>query len=150
MDTQKTMGEDPALEIGANLSLDEPCDGRALPSRASQEGLELLADDFVKKRLFGFVAFVSDDGKASIGTLRATTLPNTASDVPRPQRRDDSDAAGRPRAQARCFSVASNDVRIEPAGSRDRRNRPDSSALRIAASSQSESWPTHCVHAEPC
>lgn len=57
------MGEYPALEIGANLSLHEPRDGGALPSRLSQEGLELFADDFVKEGLFGLVAFLSNDGK---------------------------------------------------------------------------------------
>ncbi len=46
MDTQKSMREGPALEIGADLSLDESGDGGALPSRASQEGLEFIANDF--------------------------------------------------------------------------------------------------------
>jgi hypothetical protein len=46
MDTQESMSEYPALEIGANLSLHEPRDRGALPSRLSQEGLELLANDF--------------------------------------------------------------------------------------------------------
>jgi hypothetical protein len=82
MDTQKSMREDPAREIGANLSLDESGDGGALPSRASQEGLEFIANDFMEKCLFGFVAFVSDSGKASVGTLRARALQNTASDMP--------------------------------------------------------------------
>ena len=43
----------------------------------------MFADDFVEKSLLGFVAFVSDGGKESIGTLRARALPVTASVVPR-------------------------------------------------------------------
>jgi hypothetical protein len=34
----------------------------ALPSRLSQEGLELFADDFVMGGLFGLVAFLLNDG----------------------------------------------------------------------------------------
>jgi hypothetical protein len=83
MDTQKTMSEYPALEIGADLSLDEPGDGRALPSRPSQEGFELFTNDLVQKRLFRLVAFVSDGDKESIGTMRARLLRAIASDVPR-------------------------------------------------------------------
>ena len=62
------MGEDSALEVGADLSLHEPGDRRALPSRARQKGLELPADDFVEKGLLGFMTFVLDDGKKSAGT----------------------------------------------------------------------------------
>ncbi len=83
MDAQKSMSEDPTFEIGADLSLDKTGDGRALPSRPSQKGLELIANDLVKKGLFGLVAFVFDGGKQSIGTMRARALPATASDVPR-------------------------------------------------------------------
>jgi hypothetical protein len=75
------MSEYPALEIGANLSLHVPRDRGALPSRLSQEGLELFAVDFVKEGLFGLVAFVSNDGKSPVGTR---ALPAKASDVPRP------------------------------------------------------------------
>ena len=63
MDTKESMSEDPAFEIGPDLSFDEPGNGRALPPRTSQEGLELLADDLVKKGLFGLVAFEFDGGK---------------------------------------------------------------------------------------
>jgi hypothetical protein len=52
------MREDPTLEIGADLSLDKASNRRVLPSPASQEGLELFADDFVEESLLGFVAFV--------------------------------------------------------------------------------------------
>ncbi len=83
MDTQESMSEYPALEIGADLSFDESGDGRALPSRPSQEGFELFTNDLVQKRLFRLVAFVFDDGKQSIGTMRARALPAIASDVPR-------------------------------------------------------------------
>jgi len=98
MHPQKSMRENPALEISADLSLDESGNRRALPSRASQEGLELFADDFVEKCLFGFVAFVSDSGQASVGTLRARALQSTANNVPRSSSRcDDSRATDRPR-----------------------------------------------------
>ena len=82
MDTQKSMGEDSTFEIGADLLLDEPGNGRTLHSRPSQEGFELPANDFMKQGLFGLVAFVSDGGEESIGTMRARLLPATASGVP--------------------------------------------------------------------
>ena len=62
------MGEHTAFEVGPDLSLHEPGDGRALPSRPSEEGLELLANDFVEKGLLGLVAFVPVDGEGSSGT----------------------------------------------------------------------------------
>jgi hypothetical protein len=77
------VSEDPTFEIGADLSLDEPGDGSILPSSPSQEGFELFANDFMKQSLFGLVAFESDGGKASIGTMRARLLPAIASDVPK-------------------------------------------------------------------
>ena len=77
------MSEDSTFEIGADLSLDEPGDGSALPSRPLQEGFELFANDLVEKGPFGLVAFVSDGGKAPNGTMRARLLPTTASNVPR-------------------------------------------------------------------
>ena len=61
------MREDPALEIGADLSLDEASDGRALPSRTSQEGLELFTNDFVEKSPLGLVALVSDGASSPSG-----------------------------------------------------------------------------------
>jgi hypothetical protein len=74
MDTQKSVSEYPALQIRTDLSLHETGDGRALPSRPSQEGLELLADDFMEKGLLGFVAFVFDGGRESIGIVRWSAL----------------------------------------------------------------------------
>ncbi len=71
------------VDVEPDLSLHEPGDRRALPSRPSQEGLELHADDFVQKDLFGLVAFVLDGGKESIGTTRWRALYAKASDVPR-------------------------------------------------------------------
>jgi hypothetical protein len=75
------MGEHTAFEVRPDLSLHEPGDRRALPSRPSEEGLELLANDFVQNGLLGFMAFVFDGGKESTGT---GTLPASASQVPRP------------------------------------------------------------------
>jgi len=66
MDPQKSMREDPTPEIGTDLSLDKAGNRCALPSCPSQEGLELLADDVMKKGLFGLVAFVFDGGRHSI------------------------------------------------------------------------------------
>jgi hypothetical protein len=88
MDSQEPVSEHTALEICTDLSLHEPGDGRALSSRPSQKGLELLADDFVQERLFGFATFVLDGDKESIGIMRRSALPAKASDVPRQLRRD--------------------------------------------------------------
>ena len=71
------------VDVEPDLSLHEPGDGRALPSRPSQEGFELLADDFMEKGLFGFAAFVLDGGKESTGAMRWGALHAKASDVPR-------------------------------------------------------------------
>ena len=83
MNTQESMSEDPTFEIGADLSLDKVSNRRTLPSSPSQEGFELFANDFMKQSLFGLVAFVSDGGKASTGTLRARAPPATPSVMPR-------------------------------------------------------------------
>jgi hypothetical protein len=85
------MGEHAAFEVRPDLSLHEPGDGRALPSRPSEKGLELLANDFVEKCLLGIVAFVLDGGKESTGTIRWSALPRDASDVPRSRLRQASD-----------------------------------------------------------
>jgi hypothetical protein len=53
------------FKVRPDLSLHKPGDRRALPSRPSEEGFELLANDFVEKRLVGFMAFVSDGGKCN-------------------------------------------------------------------------------------
>jgi hypothetical protein len=63
------MGEYTAFNVRPDLSLHEPGDRRALPSRPSEEGFELLANDCVEKRLIGFMAFVSDGGKESTGAM---------------------------------------------------------------------------------
>jgi hypothetical protein len=72
VDAKKAMREYSALDIGTDLTFYEAGNGRALPSRSSQEGFELFANDFVEKGLFGFVAFVLDGGlngdKESTGT----------------------------------------------------------------------------------
>jgi hypothetical protein len=74
MDAQEPVGEHAAFEIRTDLSLHKPGDGRALPSRPSQEGLDLLADHFVEQGLFGFMAFVLDGGRESIGIVRWSAL----------------------------------------------------------------------------
>jgi putative transposase len=52
-----------------------------LVDQGIEEGLQLLANDFVEKGLLGFMAFVFDGGKESTGT---DTLSATANQVPRP------------------------------------------------------------------
>jgi len=87
VDAQESMGEHATFEVRPDLSLHEPDDGRALPSRPSEEGLELLANDFVEKGLLGFMGFVLDDDKESAGTMGWSALPTQASGVPRSRRR---------------------------------------------------------------
>ncbi len=66
MQSQETLSENSAVQIGAQFTLDEAGDGRAVPTRTRQEGLELLAHDFVKERILGLVAF-GLDGKGPSG-----------------------------------------------------------------------------------
>jgi hypothetical protein len=129
VDTQESMREYPALEIRTDLALNEPSDRCALPSRPSQEGLELLADDFVQKGLLGLVAFVLDAGKESIGITRWSALHPKASDVPRRQRREASGGTDQSPALFRFIPHLSSGIQAEPPGSRFRRNRADSSLL---------------------
>ena len=68
VDAQESVGQDSALEIRADLALDEAGDGSTLRSGMGEEGDELRADDFVEKGLLGLVAGVVGDGEASIGT----------------------------------------------------------------------------------
>jgi len=91
VDTQESMREDAALEIRTDLALHEASDRCALPSRTSEEWLDLLADDFVQKGLLGLVTFVLDGGKKSIGIMTWSALHAKASDVPRQRRREASD-----------------------------------------------------------
>ena len=70
VDTKESMGEDAAVEIGADFALDEAGDGRARRSGAAEEGLEFAPDDLMKEGLLGLVTFVSVDGWESIGTGR--------------------------------------------------------------------------------
>ncbi len=87
VDAEEPMGEHTAFEVGPDLSLHEPGDGRALLSRPSEEGLQLLANDFVEKGRLGFMAFVLDGGKESTGTIGWSALPAQASVVPKLRRR---------------------------------------------------------------
>jgi hypothetical protein len=91
VDTQESMGEHTAFEVRPDLSLHEPGNGRTLPSRPSEEGFELLANDFVEKCLFGIVAFVLDGGKESTGAMGWSALSAHASDAPRWRPRQASD-----------------------------------------------------------
>jgi hypothetical protein len=130
MNAQESMSEHTALEIRTDLSFHEPSDGRALPSRPSQEGLELLADDFVQKGLFGFAAFVLDGGYESTETMRwGVALHAKASDVPRQVRREALGETDRSRARIRCSSHRSKGSDAEPPGSHAQRDRMDSSLL---------------------
>ena len=62
------MGEYTAVQIGADLALDELGDGRPGRSCSGEEGLELVADDLMEEGLLGLVAFVPVDGEGSSGT----------------------------------------------------------------------------------
>ena len=62
------MSEHAALEIGADLTLDEAGDGRPRRSRTCEKGFELVADDLMKEGLLGLVTFVPADGEGSSGT----------------------------------------------------------------------------------
>ena len=129
VDTQESMREYPALEIRTDLALNEPSDRRALSSRPSQKGLELLANDFVEKGLLGLVAFVLDGGKESIGITRWSALHANASDVPRRPRREASGGTDQSPALFRFIPPLSSGTQTEPPGSRFRRSRADSSLL---------------------
>jgi len=58
MHAKEPFREDAAVEVGADLALDEPRHRRAGLPRRIQEGLDLFADDLVEERLLGLVAFV--------------------------------------------------------------------------------------------
>ena len=60
MQAKKTLGEDPAIEVGAYLAFDEASDGRPLLTRIGEKGLEVFLDDFIEKSLVGLVALVVD------------------------------------------------------------------------------------------
>ena len=70
------MGKHAALEVRADLALDEASDGSPLRSGAREERLHILADDEMEERLLGFVAFVTNrDGFAGTG-LESNPLRN--------------------------------------------------------------------------
>ncbi len=57
---QEPVGQDAAVEIGAQFALYETSDRRALFARALEEALEVLSNDFVEQCLLGLVALVLD------------------------------------------------------------------------------------------
>ena len=62
------MGKHAALEIRADLALDEASDGSTRGSGAREERLHIRADDAMEERLLGFMAFVTNrDGFAGTG-----------------------------------------------------------------------------------
>jgi len=58
MDAQEPMGEYPALEIRAQLSLDEVRDGLTPLASFCEKRLELFADDSMEQRSLRLAAFV--------------------------------------------------------------------------------------------
>jgi hypothetical protein len=60
VDPNEAVGEDPALEVGAQLALDEARCGAVPFSGAGKEGLDLLADNAVEDALLGLSARVAD------------------------------------------------------------------------------------------
>jgi len=92
------MGQHTALEIGPQLAFDESRYGRTVLSRIREERLELLADDFMEKGLFGFVAFVLDGSNQSNGTMKwGAALHDTRKQAARRGNRDAKLAAERGR-----------------------------------------------------
>ena len=62
------MGKHAALEIRADLALDEASHGSTRGSGAREERLHILADDAMEERLLGLMAFVTNrDGFAGTG-----------------------------------------------------------------------------------
>jgi hypothetical protein len=66
VETQEAVGEYAAGQVGPHLTFDEAGDGSTLAARAGEEGLEVLADDFMEQRLLGLAALVLD-GERSAG-----------------------------------------------------------------------------------
>jgi hypothetical protein len=129
MDTQKSVSEYAAFEICTDLLLHKPGDGHALPSCPSQKGLDLLADHFVEQGLFGFMAFVFDGDKKSIGITTRSVLNMKASDMPRRPRRKSADGTDQSLDRVQFSSWASRRSDAEPPGSHAQRDRVDSSLL---------------------
>ena len=60
MQPHEAVGKHAALKVGAKLALDEASNGHVLLPSVHQEALELIANHFVKKRLFRRVALIFD------------------------------------------------------------------------------------------
>ena len=60
------MRQDAAAQIGTQLLLDEAGRGLLPASRASEDRLEVLADDLVEQRSLGLVALGLDGGVPSL------------------------------------------------------------------------------------
>lgn len=69
MQPQETMCEHTALEVRAELALDERGDRSAPLPRIREEGFQLFADNFVEECLLGLMALVFDRGLL-VGTAR--------------------------------------------------------------------------------
>jgi len=70
VDPDEPVGEDAALEIGADLAFDEAGDGSTCGPSPAEKGDQLRADHLVKKSLLGLVSGVFGDGEDSAGTGR--------------------------------------------------------------------------------
>ena len=53
MEAKEASGKDAAVEIGAELALDEARNGLVTNAASREKGLEVLADGLVEKRLLG-------------------------------------------------------------------------------------------------
>jgi len=58
MQAEKTSGEDATIEIRTDLAFNEASNGCSLLARVREKSLEVLPNDFVKKRLLRLVALV--------------------------------------------------------------------------------------------
>ncbi len=58
MQAEKTSSEDATIEIRTDLAFNEASNGCSLLTRVREKNLEVLPNDFVKKRLLRLVALV--------------------------------------------------------------------------------------------
>jgi len=65
MNSPESVSEHTAVQIGADLALDEAGDRHVSRSCTGEEGLELVADDLMEEGLLGLVTFVPVDGEGS-------------------------------------------------------------------------------------
>jgi hypothetical protein len=76
VDAQKAMSQHAALEVGADLAINEASDRRARRLRPCDEGCELFTNDAIKESVLGLVAFVVNRGVVAGTGLVLSLLSN--------------------------------------------------------------------------